>query len=178
MKQLLFGLLLCLTFHSAAQDGIHVPRNEVNFEHGYMNRGLIGVSYGRNFAKKEKTYFSVAGSAGLGLQIIDASFLFDSYPIQFFGVSPSFQYGVANSFISLGLEFKGVTSQDAYNGVGVGYYAGWSYNGPKGLLFKLRLGATSWSDGTTGIPYYEFAGQRIATPMIGLSIGFSFGEPL
>ncbi|XOV69106.1 MAG: hypothetical protein ACFHU9_07950 [Fluviicola sp.] len=178
MKWLLLLLILSISSLSYAQDEINVPKNEINFEHGYMNRGLLGLAYCRNFAKGEKTYFGVSAFGGLGLQIIDASFLFDSYPIQFFGIAPSFQYGVKNSFLSLGLEAKGITSREAYNGMGVGVYAGYSYNGPKGFLFKMRLGATSWSEGTTGTPYYEFSGQRIAVPMIGSSIGFSIGDPL
>ncbi len=181
MKNLFTLLVLFLSFVSISQEEVDymtVPSNEINFEHGYLNRGLMGISYGRNFAKKEMTYFSVAGSAGLGVQLVDEGFLFETYPIVFFGISPSFQYGVRHSFLSLGLEVKNISSNDAYNGFGIGAYAGFSYNGPRGFLFKLRLGATNWSDGSTGIPYYEFADQRLVIPMLGSSIGFSFGNRL
>jgi len=180
MKNLLTILLLFFAFVSVSQEeinDINVPSNEINFEHGYFNRGLAALTYTRNFGKREFTYWSSSVSFGAGAQFIDAEFFFDTYPIYFITISPSYQYGENNSFLSLGLELKNISSRDAYNGFGVGAYAGYVYNGPKGFLIRFRLGATTWTSSPEN-SYYSFLDQNAMVPMGGVSIGFSFGNPL
>ncbi len=120
----------------------------------------------------------MSGAAGLGVQFIDDDLLFDAFPIYFLTLSPTYQYGKGNTFLSLGLEFKNVISEEAYNGTGVGAFAGYSYNGPRGFLFRFRVGLSAWSDGRTGVDYYQFLDQKILIPMSGFAFGFRFGDPL
>lgn len=178
MKIVLLFSVLLLSGTGFSQEELNVPKNELGLEQGYFNRGLTALSYSRNFAKKEMSYMSVSGTAGIGAQFVDASFLFDVFPIFFLTLAPSYQYGMGNNFLSLGLEIKNISSEDAYNGSGLGVFAGYSYNGPKGFLFKFRLGVSGWSEGRTGVDYYEFSGQRTLIPMGGFGVGFRFGGSL
>ncbi|GAB5418197.1 MAG: hypothetical protein Crog4KO_28280 [Crocinitomicaceae bacterium] len=178
MKYLILLALIIGCKIGFSQEDSNVPRNELALEQGYFHRGLATLSYTRNFAKQEKSYFGVSGAAGIGVQFIDDDFLFDAFPIYFLTLAPSYQYGIGNNFLSLGLEVKNVISEDAYNGTGVGAFAGFHYNGPRGFLFRFRLGFSAWSDGRTGVDYYEFSGQKTLIPMGGFAFGFSFGDPL
>lgn len=98
-------------------------------------------------------------------------------PIFFTTISPSYQFGATNKFLSLGLELKNISSSEGYNGFGLGGFAGFSYNGQRGFLFKVRLGATGWTSEEDN-SYYQFAGQNRIVPMGSISAGFSFGTPL
>lgn len=160
------------------KEGIVVPKHELSLEHGYFNRGIVGVTYGRNFQKREKSYLSVSGGTGIGLYFEASSLLFDISPMAFFTVSPSYQFGGDNHFLSVGAELKSVQSRRAYSGFGVGAYAGYSFNGNNGFLFKLRMGATSWTANPDGDDYYTWFGTNLPMPMMGISFGFRIGDNL
>lgn len=72
--------ILFTSFAASAQESYNVPRNEINFEHGYFNRGLFGLSYSRNFARWENGYWSMTGAVSIGVQLVDADFFYDNFP--------------------------------------------------------------------------------------------------
>ncbi|TNE55835.1 MAG: hypothetical protein EP338_03415 [Bacteroidetes bacterium] len=178
----LFSCLTVISWSLLFSQGMIAHRNELAIESGLFNRGLVGFSYTRNFAAGEQHFWSASASTGAGIYWAEGSGFIripNANTSQYYCISPAYNLGKENRFLSLGAEGKIMTTRREYSGYGLGFYAGYTSTRLDPLVFKLRMGLSYWSKSHGHDPdAHSPLGIKIPVPMIGVSFGWQLGKRL
>lgn len=160
-KWFVFSFLVFCCHVSFSQD-VPFRKNTVAFESGIFNRGLLGISYSRNFAKTNYAFFSSDCYAGVG-------YTFNHY----LGLGSGINLGREEVFLFVGADVKYyyVTLPDII--FSVDHVKGISYAPLMGLSVYTVAGLTA--KGRFGFMFgYKNGAADFLFPVMGFSIGKSF----
>lgn len=112
--KLLFKCIFILMVQSVVSQNNSFKKNNFSLETGYRSRGTIGITYTRNFLKRESIFFSTDLSGGLGGywkgQIYPGNsgliYVPRFKPIKYLCVEPVVHVGKRKVFCMLGLSIK------------------------------------------------------------------------
>lgn len=137
-------------------------KNTISVESGIWSRGLVGLSYSRNFLKRKFLFMSADAFAGIGAS---------GY---YYGLNTTFNFGRNELFFTTGFDVKKCEIQFSENQIFSDYYfKGPAYNpfiglnlyAPAGLSIKTRAGI---------MPIYKNHTYDGFFPSMGVSLGYSF----
>ena len=137
-------------------------KNTISVESGIWSRGLVGLSYSRNFLKTNFLFVSADAFAGIGSS---------GY---YYGLNTTFNFGRDELFFTTGIDVKRCEIQYSETLIfGDYYFKGFAYNPfigvnlytPAGLSIKTRAGF---------MPIYKNRNYDGFFPTGGISLGYSF----
>ncbi|MBK7129993.1 MAG: hypothetical protein IPM74_17660 [Crocinitomicaceae bacterium] len=154
---LLFTLLAKL---NAQEDKLR--RNVLSIESGFFHRGLLGVSYARNFCVRERTFMTASTYAGLGF-----------YFIEYAGFGYDFNIGKGEAFFYTGVDVKVILPNDLKPLFVDSNYSMFAFEPHIGVNVSTHFGIT-----VKFLAGYMFAKEPddgfSAFPALGLSLGYAF----
>jgi len=161
--RVLFALFLLFVISiNAISQKTDFRKNAISIEAGFFHRGLIGISYARNFLKYDHTFITGSAFAGLGL-----------YYKHYTGGGIDFNVGKNEVFFCIGADLKGIHLNDWEPVFGDG--------GPWQFAWEPHLGINVvTANGFAGkfLLGYMFAKEPdegyLEFPTAGFSLGFAF----
>lgn len=161
MVRVLFLTIFLLFTSSIAQES-SFRKNALSVETGFFHRGLLGVSFTRNFLKTNGTFISTTAFAGMGF-----------YYKRYTGLSLDFNVGKKEAFFCVGMDFKGILINDWKPLFGNGGPWQFAWEPHLGINIISTIGFTS-----KFVLGYMFTKEPeeglLAFPGIGLSLGYAF----